>query len=190
MLVAESTLDEILASQITVAWAGEQGQPPRLRWWNTDLVDPDAGGDLFARLMPRTGAWSSLVSVREVARRVDALGTQHLGDPDQIRTLFSLGFELDERLDERLRDLKRRRAGLDALPFPVSFERYSLPDLRTAFRHGPNDAQIFVPVAGGRQLKDPAPDAPGLLVKHLGAALFATDPMPAKYPLAFCRVRA
>lgn len=78
-------------------------------------MDEAGGGDLFRRLMPRTGRWSALASVREVARRVDALARQPLGEPDQLRTLFSLGFELNERLDERLRDLKRREAVDDAL---------------------------------------------------------------------------
>lgn len=189
MLIVESTLDEILAVQITVAWAGEEAQPQRLRWWNTDLVDAEAGGDLFSRLLPRTGAWAALASVREVARRVDALGRQHLGEPDQLRTMFSLGFELDERLDERLRDLKRRRASVDALPWSVSLDRYSLPDLRAAFRHGPTGAPDFTLVAGGRQLKGPTPDSPALVARHLAAVLFATDPMPEKYPLAFYRAK-
>lgn len=188
--IAESTLDEILAAQITVAWAGEDALPKRLNWWTTDLVDVAGGGDLFGRLLPRTGAWAALASVREVARRVDAIGRQQLGEPDQIRSLFSLGFELDERLDERLRDLKRSRDASDALPWPVSFERYSLPDLRAAFRYGPNGAPEYTVVAGGRQLKGSAPDSPALLVKHLAAALLATDPMPDKYPLAFYRTRA
>lgn len=188
--VADSTLDEILAAQITIAWAGEEAVPQRLSWWKTDLIDPDAGGDLFHRLLPRTGAWAAFASVREVARRVDALGRQQLGEPDQLRTLFSLGFELDERLDGRLRDLKRSRDLSDALPWPVSFERYSLADLRAAFRHGPSGAPEYTVVAGGRQLKGSAPDSPALLVKHLAATLFATDPMPSQYPLAFYRTKA
>ncbi|KYF49442.1 hypothetical protein BE08_33000 [Sorangium cellulosum] len=50
-------LDEILALQLTVAWASEAaGEPPRLGWWRSDLVDPEAGGDLFVRLLPRTTA--------------------------------------------------------------------------------------------------------------------------------------
>jgi hypothetical protein len=46
-------LDELLALQLTVAWAGEAaGEPTRLGWWKTDLVDAQGGGDLFARLTP------------------------------------------------------------------------------------------------------------------------------------------
>lgn len=187
--VAESTLDEILAVQIAVAWAGERGEPQRLAWWNSDLVDRDAGGYLFQKLMPRTGAWAALASVREVARRADGAGRQKLGEPDLVRTLYALGFELDERLDERLRDLKRRNAPIETLPWPVSLERYALADLRAAFRHGATGAPPFDVVAGGRQLKA-APDAPALAVKHLAAVLFASDPMPSEYPLAFFRAKA
>ncbi|MFO0605032.1 MAG: BREX-6 system BrxE protein [Polyangiales bacterium] len=185
----ESALDEILAVQVTVAWAGERGEPARLAWWNSDLVDPEGGGYLFRKLLPRTGEWAALATVREVARRADAAGRQKLGDPDQVRTLFSLGFELDERLDERLRDLKRRGAPTDALPWPVSLERYSLDDLRYAFRHGPAGAPPFDVVAGGRQLKT-APETPTLGVKHLAAVLFAGDAVPREYPLPFYRARA
>ncbi|WP_395830945.1 hypothetical protein [Archangium violaceum] len=42
-----STLDTILALQLTVAWAGEgRCEPARLGWWQTDLVDEAGGGDL------------------------------------------------------------------------------------------------------------------------------------------------
>lgn len=188
--IAESTLDEILAAQIAVAWAGETGEPKRLGWWTSDLVDSYAGGDVFRRLLPRTGALAALASVREVARRADALAREQLGETDQVRTLFSLGFELDERLDERLRDLKRRGAQPDALPLPITLERYSLPDIREAFRHGPSGAPEYAVVAGGRQLKGAAPGSPALVVKHLAAVLFATDPMPDKYPTPFYRTKA
>jgi hypothetical protein len=67
------TLDEILAFQFVVAWAGEgRCEPKRLGWWDTDLIDPAGGGDLLARLLPRTHAWASLEAVREAARRTDA----------------------------------------------------------------------------------------------------------------------
>lgn len=186
---AERTLDEILAVQITVSWAGERGEPQRLAWWNSDLVDRDAGGDLLRRLLPRTGRWAALASVREVARRADAIGRQKLGDPDQVRTLYALGFELDERLDERLRDLKRQDAPVDTLPWPVSLDRDVLADLRVAFRHGTGGAPPFDVVAGGRQLKV-APEGATLAVKHLAAVLFAGDTVAREYPLAFYRTKA
>lgn len=98
-----SAFDSILALQLTVAWAGEAaGEPPRLGWWKSDLVDPEGGGDLFARLVPQTAAWASLSLVREVARQADQHARQALARPDQVWTLFHFGFALDEQLTERL----------------------------------------------------------------------------------------
>jgi hypothetical protein len=96
-------LDEILALQLTVAWAAEAaGDPPRLGWWRTDLVDREGGGDLFARLVPRTAAWAGLILVRAAARRVDEGIREKLARGDQIWTPFHFGFEVDEQLDDRL----------------------------------------------------------------------------------------
>ena len=69
----DAVLDEILALQITVAWAGEGTcAPPRLGWWRTDLVDPAGGGDLLARLLPNTHAWAVFEAVRCAAIRAAA----------------------------------------------------------------------------------------------------------------------
>ena len=96
-------LDEILALQLTVAWAGEAaGDPARLGWWRTDLVDREGGGDLFTRLVPRTAAWAGLSLVRAAARRVDAAAREQLARGDVLTTPFHLGFEVDEQLDDRL----------------------------------------------------------------------------------------
>ena len=58
--------DDILALQLTIAWAGETaGDPPRLGWWKSDLVDREGGGDLFARLVPKTAEWAGLGLVRD-----------------------------------------------------------------------------------------------------------------------------
>jgi hypothetical protein len=97
------SLDAILALQLTVAWAGEAAcDPPRLAWWKSDLVDPEGGGDLFARLVPKTAPWASLALVREAARRVDEASRQKLASPDAAWTLFHFGFTIDERLADRL----------------------------------------------------------------------------------------
>src|SRR5437588_5119616 len=102
--LADTTLDAILATQLTVAWAGEgRCAPRRLGWWDTDLIDEAWGGDLLARLLPRTHAWASL----EAARRSDAKARGKMANPDKMRTLFFLGFELDEQVSDRLAALKR-----------------------------------------------------------------------------------
>jgi hypothetical protein len=186
-LVADSVLDEILAMQMTLAWAGERGEPARLGWWNTDLVDEAAAGDLFARLTPRTAPWASLASVREVARRVDAVERQKFADADGVRTAFALGFALDERLDDRLRELTRQRASLDALPWPVTLDRFSLPDLQHALRA---DRAEFLVVSNGRQLKSAPPEAPAIAVRQLCAANLAGEAPSRRYPVAFFRVKS
>lgn len=96
-------IDEILALQLTVAWAGEAaGEPARLGWWKSDLVDPEGGGDLFTRLVPRTAPWASLILVRGVARRVDAALREKVAGGDAMWTLFHFGFAIDEQLADRL----------------------------------------------------------------------------------------
>lgn len=102
-----SDLDRLLAAQLAVAWAGESGEERRLGWWRTDLVSEFGGHDLFKRLLPHTWAWAALQGAREAARRRDAELRAKANDPDQILSLFSLGFELDERVEERLNELKR-----------------------------------------------------------------------------------
>jgi len=102
-----SQLDHALTAQIVVAWAGESGEEKRLGWWRSDLVSEYGGKDLFRRLLPNTWLWAVLQGAREAARRTDAELRRQDHDPDRILSLFSLGFELDERIDERLQDLKR-----------------------------------------------------------------------------------
>ena len=120
-LVPDATLDAILAMQVTVAWAGEgRCSPRRLGWWDTDLIDEAGGGDFFARLLPQTHAWASLEAVREAARRVDAKARGKMADPDKMRTLFFLGFEIDEQLGDRPAAHNRwGRPPADALPVTV-----------------------------------------------------------------------
>lgn len=96
-------LDSLLALQLSIAWAGEAaGDPPRLAWWKSDLVDPEGGGDLFARLVPKTAPWASLALVREAARRSDQASRNKLANPDAAWTLFHFGYTTDERIADRL----------------------------------------------------------------------------------------
>lgn len=186
--IAEKQLDEILAQQLTVAWAGEGAcEPPRLGWWKTDLVDPAGGGDLFARLLPKTHAWASLEAVREAARRTDAEARARTPDPDGVRTLFFLGFELDERLDERLAFHKRSGvAPAAALPLRLELgAAFSKGELEAALRMAGTGAEHKV-VAGGRQMKDAVPDDPAAAVGRLAAALL---PFADKYPMPFYGAR-
>ena len=180
--VDDKTLDAILAVQLTVAWAGEaRCKPARLGWWDTDLIDEAGGGDFLKRLLPQTHAWASLEAVREAARRTDAKARGKMANPDKMRTLFFLGFELDEQLGDRLGALKR---GGDpppkALPLPLALTADFSRDRLTAALHGGDAAFTVVP--GGRQLKGPRPAAPEAMVQRLAAALV---PFADQYPLSF-----
>lgn len=181
-----TVLDKLLTLQLGVAWAGEaRCDPPRLGWWQTDVVDEYGGGDLFQRLMPRTHAWASLQAVRLAAQRYDAAARARLTDPDSVRTLFHFGFEIDEQLDERLQELKRSgRSPQEALS--------TLPDLESPFsRDGfhdwlaANGKPAFEIEAHGRQLAGSLPP-PELAAEKLAGALL---PFADQYPLPFFRFR-
>lgn len=112
-------IDALLTAQLAVAWAGEGdvGDTPRLGWWRSDLASEFGGQDLFERLLPRTHRWAVLQAVREAARRRDAELRAKVHNPDGVVSLFRLGFEIDERADERLLEFKRDGvAPEDALP--------------------------------------------------------------------------
>jgi hypothetical protein len=183
--LADRDLDAVLATQFTVAWAGEgRCQPKRLGWWETDLIDPAGGGDLLARLLPQTHVWAALEAVREAARRADAKARSKMADPDRMRTIFFLGFEVDEQLNDRLAALKREsKTPADGLPLALPLnEKFARDALTAALRHG--DA-AFTVVPGGRQLKGAVPQAPVELVTRLSSALV---PLAETYPLPFYKL--
>ena len=105
--VSNADVDFALTAQIVVAWAGEAGEEKRLGWWRTDLASEFGGEDLFKQLLPNSWPWATLQAVREAARRKDAELRRMSPDHDQMLSLFALGFDVDERIDERLRDHKR-----------------------------------------------------------------------------------
>ncbi len=179
-------LDIILALQLTIAWAGEAlCQPRRLGWWRTDLVDEKGGGDLFARLTPRLQRWSALEAARETARRVDEQSRREVADPEKVRTLFHLGFRMDEKLGTRLSTLKSFEAPPDqVLPFPLDpesgFSRESLAVVLTALHPGVKHAAVL----GGREIAGPALTEAVTLARQLAAALV---PFSEHYPMPFAR---
>ena len=183
--LTDEVLDGILAIQLTIAWAGEgRCSPRRLGWWETDLIDEAGGGDFFKRLLPQTHLWASLEAVREAGRRADAKARGKMADPDKMRTLFFLGFELDEQLGDRLGALKRggsppSEALLLRLPLTADFSKEKLVG---ALELG--DA-AFTVVPGGRQLKGARPEAPDAMVRRLAAAL---APLADQYPLPFYKL--
>jgi len=180
-------LDAVLAMQVTVAWAGEGlCEPPRLGWWRTDVVDPDGGGDLMVRLMPRTHQWAAVEAAREAAQRVDARARARMASPDRVRTLFFLGFEVDEQVAERLAQLKREEATPgEALPLRLRLDkRLRDEELVAALQDDGADGRFEV-VAGGREMQGEIPKNPAEIIARLGAGLV---PLAQAYPMPFFRI--
>lgn len=185
--VADDVLDKILGLQFLVAWAGEgRCEPPRLGWWDTDLVDKLGGGDFFKRLAPRTHAWAALEAVREAARRKEADLRSEAADPDQLRSLFHLGHTVDRQLEDRLSVLKQR-AGEPTKILPLlgildtGFDADELA--ATLQEHG--EAK-FEQTPGGRRVRGEMPDDLREAARTLAAALVPFDD---HYPQPHFRLR-
>ena len=178
-----STLDRILAIQLTVAWAGEgHGEPPQLGWWATSLTDPEGGGNFLQRMFPRTHTWAALGAMREAARRADERARRKMANPDALVTLYHFGFEWDEALRERFDEHKR---SLEP-PHSVLDPAYAVRD---AFDRGAFEKHLgalagkvaYEVVPGGRQIHGSLPRPDEAAVRLAGALL----PLPAEYPLPF-----
>jgi hypothetical protein len=174
------TLDAILALQLTVGWAGEKAEDPkRLGWWNTDLTDAMAGGDLFSRLVPRTAVWVGFELARQAALRADRRARSKLAHPDQVWTLFHFGFELDEALADRLEHHKRHTSNPASVFGQIwgvqeSFQRPSLEHFLGRLGQAPVEE-----TPAGRRLKK-MPTEPLEAARALAAALL---PLDESYPL-------
>lgn len=172
-------LDLALTAQIVVAWAGESGEEPRLGWWRSDLISEFGGKDLFRRLLPGTWAWAILQGAREAARRQEVEMRRQDHDPDRIVSLYGFGSELDERIEERLMDLKRSgREPEQALPGLVLLEE---PWNKSGFAdwidgHG-TVPTMSVPL--GRWIKGEVPEGLDQQVRRLVAGL---APVSDRYP--------
>jgi hypothetical protein len=181
-----STLNTLLTAQLAVAWAGEAGEEPRLGWWRTDLASEFGGEDLLRRLTPRTWQWAVLQSLREAARREDARLRARLHDPDQLLTLFRLGPELDERLDQHLLDHKHAgKSPTEALP---GLALVFTPHWRAADFAAWVSAHPTVPTTptpAGRRLNANPPASPERRIEQLVGAL---TPLSDAYPMPHYRV--
>ena len=183
--IALSVLDAILVAQIAVGWAGESGEEKRLGWWRTELKSEFGGEDLFRRLLPTTWQWAVLQGVREVAARLDAEMRSQSHDADQLVTLFSFGFVLDERLEDRLQYHKRSGvAPAEALPklsgvVTATWDRDAFEDW--AKGHGKVSVEK-VPV--GRRLRGELPESIELVANNLIAGL---APLADEYPMPHYR---
>ena len=176
------TLDAILALQLAVAQLGEV---ERLGWWQSDLIDPDAGGYLFETLLPRTGAWAALEAARAAAVAVDRAERHKLANPDTLRTLFFWGYELNERLRERLLTLKHSNASPDdALLWPIDRTQRDRDAIQASLQRLAAGVE-HDNAAARRALLTPAPDAVRDQAHALAAAL---APLGESYPTPYFRV--
>ena len=184
LVISTSDLDQILALQLLVAWAGESlCEPARLGWWRTDLVDEEGGAGLLRELMPKTWRWASVEAARRAATAVDARARATMALGGQVRTLYSWGFRLDEKLDERL--LAQKEAGGDPWDLPglplrpkdgETLDREALANALSALADGAHRAAL-----NGREVLRPG-RGPVALARSLVAALV---PFPAEWPAPF-----
>lgn len=184
--LSAADLDDILGLQLTVAWAGEKhANPARLSWWRTDILDEAGARDLLARLTPRTQEWAALEAVREAARRVDARTRSRSAASDELLSIFHLGFDVDEQLDERLATHKRGssppHAALgNALGIAPTFD----PDAFSAWcdRQGARPRTESTP-EGGRRLLAPPKDK----LELVRALVSTLVPFSSDYPMPHAR---
>ena len=186
MTITEPLLDAVLATQLTIAWAGEaRCSPRRLGWWDTDLIDEAGGGDFFGPTPPadaRVGLTRSC-PIRRAARRRE--GPREDGEPRQDADAF-------------LSRLRARRAAWGSASPPTSAReaprrkrsrspsrsRRNSPRRNSSRRFQGGDV-AFTAVPNGRQLKGKLPDAPDAIVQRLSAALV---PFADQYPLPFYKL--
>jgi len=180
-----SQLDDILALQLSVAWAGEAaGEPRRLGWWQTDLIDAEGGGDLFARLVPRTAAWAGFELAREAARRVETAALARIAKRDELWTLFQFGFAVDEQLHDRLA-YHRRHRHVPGEVFQGRLVASGVWDTAAFAAHLARGGKPTVEVTpSGRQVKA-KPASAAAAAPLLAAALF---PFEKAYPLPYVEV--
>ena len=181
------SLDQILALQFLVAWAGEGlSEPQRLNWWRTDLVDDIGGGDLLKRLFPKTYQWSALEAVRQSAIRLDRQKRLNLAQPDKVRTLFFWGFTQDEQLENRFQIYKReRRSPAEVLPLSMELGSNFDQNILEQSIHLPGQEPKYKIVPGGREIQEPIPSSLELQVEKLVASLL---PIAEEYPMPFYRL--
>jgi hypothetical protein len=180
-------LDEILSVQLLLAWAGEtpSGNQPRLGWWKTDVIDEEAGGDLWKRLLPRTHRWAGLDAARRAAYLTDERLRRPAKNADSQRTLFHFGFEIDEALAERLaHHVLEARTPVEVFPL-LSTMGTGFDRARLVKALGPDGVDAsFKAVAGGRQLKKATDETLPVRARRLGLALLSA-PTSQAYPVPF-----
>ena len=182
-----SQLDHILKLQIAVAWAGESGDdPPALGWWRSAMCDEYGGEDLLRRLTPKTWRWAVLEACRAAAKKVDEAARRSADDPDNLLSLYRLGFETDERLDERLLELKQGGSA-PTVAFPDLEELFSVRSKeRLESWLGQWGGATYTGTATGRRLRGELPADLAAAASQLAVALL---PLADGYALPYFRVK-
>jgi len=146
------------------------------------MIAEFGGEDLFKRLLPHTWDWAALQTAREAARRRDAELRARASDPDQVISLFHLGFSLDERVEERLMEHKTSGAA-PPLALPLLDGLLSESWNRQAFEtwvhiHGSGSHK---PTPIGRLVKADLNDLDATVAALVGALA----PLQDEYPLPY-----
>lgn len=180
-----SEIDRVLTTQLVVGWAGEGGEEKRLGWWRSDLVSEFGGEDLARRLLPNTWRWAVLQAAREAARLADVERRHQAHDRDHIVSLFGFGFAVDERVDDRLQELKRSgrppEVALPGLADGIEEEWSRGRFLDWIHGHGKTETTV---TTIGRELRG-APDS--RLEQQLKQLVAGLDPLGEHYPLPYFR---
>ncbi len=183
--ISQRDVDLLLAAQLIVAWAGEKGDSEdpasqRLGWWHTNIVGEGAEYDL-KELLPNTWRWAMLQTVRHAAKIHDASVRAKDHDPDRLLTMFSLGFEIDEKVDERLVQFKQNSKAIeDVLPDVASMinSAWSVDRFTSwVMKHG-KESSTTVPA--GRRLKGQPPEQ---VQAMLGKLIAGLAPLADTYPM-------
>jgi hypothetical protein len=181
-------LDELLMWQLLVAWGGERANEaePRLAWWNTDLCDPDGGGDFLARLLPITHQWAGLRGAREAARRTELRAMRALGGAQRVQSLFWLDRTTDEALEERIDHyaVHAQQAPEDALRWAYPLAQWDRARFEAALA-GASDkkSSAYEAVSGGRRVRSLGEGA--TVVDRARALVGALVPLVDAYPMPF-----
>lgn len=174
--------------QLFVSWSGEGlSDPPRLNWWNTQLLDEWGGEDLFKRLLPRTFEWALLEATRKASIKVDSKKRANLAKPDEVRTLFFWGFGIDEKLEERLSFHKQNGSKpQEVLGFPLNLnDDFKQRTFEVTIQNFNSEIQYKI-VPEGREIKEAIPESLAQAAKNLVSGLI---PLVDQYPMPFYRIQ-
>lgn len=146
------------------------------------MVSKYGGLALLGQIAPRSAQWAAFEAAREAARRVEEKARSRDADPDRIVSLFRLGFEVDEQLQDRLVEHKRRGADVEVvLPRLSALVGEWERDRFIAWAREGGDEPNVVSDPGGRRLTGAPPADRVVAARRLVRALVpptGTYPFP------------